>query len=120
MYRKNHTSVSTMLALVVLMTASLVHRAEAQNHRGVNQFPNIQLTTQDGNTVHFYDDLIKGKIVAINLIYTHCEYACPLETARLVQVQIASAPKAGTPSSAPRPVGPVPRMSRAKTGIIDL
>lgn len=87
MYRKNHTSVSTMLALVVLMTASLVHRAEAQNHRGVNQFPNIQLTTQDGNTVHFYDDLIKGKIVAINLIYTHCEYACPLETARLVQVQ---------------------------------
>jgi protein SCO1/2 len=25
--------------------------------------------------------------VAINLIYTHCEYSCPLETARLVQVQ---------------------------------
>src|SRR5215471_18130252 len=32
-------------------------------------------------------ELIKGKIVAIDLIYTNCEYACPLETARMVQVQ---------------------------------
>src|SRR5262249_20046739 len=33
------------------------------------------------------DDLIKGRTVAIDLIYTTCQYACPLETARLVQVQ---------------------------------
>ncbi|HEY2115870.1 MAG TPA: SCO family protein, partial [Candidatus Angelobacter sp.] len=49
--------------------------------------PNIELITQDGKKVHFYDDLIKGKIVAIDLIYTTCGYACPLETARLAQVQ---------------------------------
>src|SRR5262249_37148452 len=30
---------------------------------------------------------LKGKAVAINLIYTHCQDACPLETARLAQVQ---------------------------------
>jgi protein SCO1/2 len=60
----------------------------AQNSRwGANYFPNVTLTTQDGATVRFYDDLIKGKIVAINLIYTTCKYACPLETARLAQVQ---------------------------------
>ena len=60
----------------------------AQNSRwGANYFPNVPLTTQDGKTVHFYDDLIKGKIVAINLIYTTCKYACPLETARMRQVQ---------------------------------
>jgi protein SCO1/2 len=47
----------------------------------------VSLTTQDGATVHFYDDLIKGKIVVIELIYTHCIDACPLETARLAQVQ---------------------------------
>ncbi|HKB11310.1 MAG TPA: SCO family protein [Vicinamibacterales bacterium] len=47
----------------------------------------MELTTQDGKVVHFYDDLIKGKIVAIDLIYTTCQYACPLETARLAQVQ---------------------------------
>ncbi len=50
-------------------------------------FPNVELITQDGKKVHFYDDLIKGKIVAIDLIYTNCAYACPLETARLAQVQ---------------------------------
>src|SRR3954447_12031859 len=62
--------------------------AAGQNSRwGANYFPNVTLTTQDGASVHFYDDLIKGKIVAINLIYTTCKFACPLETARLAQVQ---------------------------------
>jgi protein SCO1/2 len=50
-------------------------------------FPNVQLTTQDGQKVRFYDDLLKGKSVAIDLIYTNCKDECPLETARLVQVQ---------------------------------
>jgi protein SCO1/2 len=63
-------------------------RVAADNARwGANYFPNVTLTTQDGAKVHFYDDLIKGKIVVIDLIYTTCKYACPLETARLVQVQ---------------------------------
>ena len=62
--------------------------AEAQNAQwGANYFPNVTLTTQDNRKVRFYDDLIKGKIVAVNLIYTSCKYACPLETARLAQVQ---------------------------------
>jgi protein SCO1/2 len=54
---------------------------------GMNHFPNVTLTTQDGKRVRFYDDLIKGKIVAINFIYSHCEFSCPLETARLAQVR---------------------------------
>ena len=49
-------------------------------------FPNVELTTHTGARVHFYD-LIKGKTVAIELIYTTCQFACPLETARLAQVQ---------------------------------
>ena len=62
--------------------------AAAQNARwGASYFPNVSLTTHRGQTVKFYDDLIKGKIVAIDLIYTSCQYACPLETARLAQVQ---------------------------------
>jgi protein SCO1/2 len=47
----------------------------------------VPLITQDGKTVHFYDDLLKDKIVAIDLIYTTCKYECPLETARLAQAQ---------------------------------
>ncbi len=64
-----------------------VDSAAAANRWGADYFPNVPLTTQDGNTVHLYDDLLKGKSVAINVIYTSCKDECPLETARLVQLQ---------------------------------
>jgi protein SCO1/2 len=54
---------------------------------GPGYFPNVTLTAHDGRTVRFYDDLLKGKAVAINAIYTTCRDECPVETARLVQVQ---------------------------------
>jgi protein SCO1/2 len=37
--------------------------------------------------VRFFDDLIKDKVVMINIIYTSCPDVCPLETARLREVQ---------------------------------
>ena len=58
-----------------------------QTRYGANYFPNFELTTQDGKKVRFYDDLLKDKIVAIDLIYTTCKYNCPIETALLSQVQ---------------------------------
>ncbi len=50
-------------------------------------FPNLVLTTHEGKQVHFYDDLIKDKIVTLNVFYTSCEAVCPLATANLVRVQ---------------------------------
>ena len=78
---------ATILLLCVAGVAFYVRPAVADDHYGAKYFTNLPLTTQDGKTVHFYDDVLKGKIVAINLIYTNCEYSCPLETARLAQVQ---------------------------------
>jgi protein SCO1/2 len=60
--------------------------APSNNRWGANYFPNVVLTTQDGKTVRFYDDLLKGKSVAINVIFTSCTDVCPLETANLVQL----------------------------------
>lgn len=57
------------------------------NRYGAGYFPNLPLVTQDGTTVRFYDDLLKGKSVAVNVIYTRCKDECPLETARMVQLQ---------------------------------
>jgi len=54
---------------------------------GSSYFPNTPLVTQDGKTVRFFDDLIKDKVVAINFIFTGCSDSCPVETARLRQVQ---------------------------------
>jgi protein SCO1/2 len=81
-----------ILAWIGLISAFLlllwVRPAKAGSTRwGADYFPNVPLTTQDGKTVHFYDDLLKGKVVAIALIYTQCQDQCPLETARMAEVQ---------------------------------
>ena len=54
---------------------------------GGDYFPNTLLTNQDGRQMRFFDDMIKGKVVVINFIFTSCSDSCPLETARLRQVQ---------------------------------
>jgi protein SCO1 len=51
-----------------------------------NYFPNLPVVTQDGKTLRFYDDVIKGKVVVISFIYTNCPDICPLTTARLALV----------------------------------
>src|SRR5262245_8811232 len=50
-------------------------------------FPNIVLTSHDGKKVRFYDDLIKDKIVMINMMYADCEGVCMPITMNLRKVQ---------------------------------
>ncbi|MBN3965204.1 SCO family protein [Pseudomonas gregormendelii] len=84
-----------VLLLVTCVLASrllLAHEAASATNGSVtpwggDYFPNTLLTNQDGQQVHFFDDLIKGKVVVINFIFTSCSDSCPLETARLRQVQ---------------------------------
>src|SRR5438445_2763797 len=85
---------ATIAAAAALWLNSLVNApytsaaaAAGDTRWGADFFPNVTFTTHQGRTVRFYDDLVKRKIVAIDLIYTTCKYACPLETARLAQVQ---------------------------------
>ena len=88
MLPKSWTRVAGVSALFISAVAFLLFtRPAAADGSASSHFPNVELITQDGKKVHFYDDLIKGKIVAIAFIYTTCQYACPLETARLAQVQ---------------------------------
>ncbi|HKX33465.1 MAG TPA: SCO family protein [Blastocatellia bacterium] len=58
-------------------------------------FPNILLTTHEGKRVRFYDDLIKDKIVMINLMYADCEGSCPIVTTNLTKVQKALGARVG-------------------------
>jgi protein SCO1 len=50
-------------------------------------FPNVLLTDQDNKKVHFYDDLIKGKIVIIQFMFSNCDRLCPMVTPNLLKVQ---------------------------------
>jgi protein SCO1/2 len=77
------SSAGFTLGLAILCTLQNASAADDPHGR----IPNTELITQDGKKVHFYDDLVKGRIVAIAFVYTTCQYACPLETARMAQVQ---------------------------------
>ncbi|HLB89947.1 MAG TPA: SCO family protein [Terriglobales bacterium] len=53
----------------------------------LSHFPNVVLKTQDNKPVRFYDDLIKGKVVMINFMFTSCDSLCPRATSNLAKVQ---------------------------------
>jgi protein SCO1/2 len=96
--RRKKSVVLAALAASLISALTLTHAraARAADRRwGADYFPNVPLVNQDGKTVHFYDDLIKGKSVVLDMIYTHCVDSCPLETARLVQVQKILGDKVG-------------------------
>ncbi|WP_439858634.1 SCO family protein [Pseudomonas sp. MBLB4136] len=50
-------------------------------------FPNVPLYTHEGEQVRFYDDLVRGKIVTVNMMYVDCSGACPTMTSNLRRVQ---------------------------------
>jgi protein SCO1 len=67
----------------------------AQQNWHKSYFPNVTLVTQDGKKVRFYEDLLRGKVVAINFIYTTCPDVCPMDTAALRRVQKLIGPNMG-------------------------
>ena len=79
---------SIAAGLLLLATLSLLGANPASAaRRGVDYFTNTPLVNQDGETLRFYDDVIKGKVVSINFMFTSCGDSCPLETAKLRKVQ---------------------------------
>ena len=80
---------STIGLAALLMTVALLPAAPAlaADIGEPGYFTNVPLTTHEGKVVRFYDDLLKGKSVVINLIYTTCTYSCPIETAKMAELQ---------------------------------
>jgi len=57
--------------------------------------PDIELLDQNGRKIHFYTDLVKGRTVAINFIFTTCTTICPPLGATFARVQKELGDKAG-------------------------
>jgi protein SCO1 len=86
--KKMQRHVLAGIAMLAALATGVPQSAEAQDRRwGEGYFPNLPVVTQDGKTLRFYEDLLKGKIVVINFIYTSCQDICPIATARLAQVE---------------------------------
>lgn len=75
----------TLLTGVLLAAGALWQPASGAG-RGAEYFSNAQVVTQDGESVKFYDDLIRDRMVLISFIFTSCKDLCPINTARLALV----------------------------------
>ena len=73
--------------LAVTFVAALVAvTGIAQTHKRL-AIPDIVVTTQNGTRVHFYDDLVRDRVVAMNFIFTSCTTICPIMGTRFARVQ---------------------------------
>jgi len=52
------------------------------------QIPDVKVLDQNGQRLNFYTDLVKGRNVAINFIFTTCTSVCPVLTATFRRVQV--------------------------------
>jgi cytochrome oxidase Cu insertion factor (SCO1/SenC/PrrC family) len=77
---------AAVITCALLLGTSLV-LAEDEESRAREYFTNLELINQDGETVRFFDDVLKDKVVVINFIFTNCEGACPLITHKLTLVR---------------------------------
>lgn len=56
-------------------------------------FTDTVLKDQNGRELRFYSDVLKDKVVMLNVIFTHCNDACPLITRKLREVREAMGPE---------------------------
>ena len=52
-----------------------------------NYFSDVVMVNQDGEEVRFYSDLLQGKIVVINTIFTTCTGVCPVMSKAFTRLQ---------------------------------
>jgi len=83
------------IAFALPASASTENQPAPDSAPRAGYFPNFALRTHENRVVRFYDDLIKGKIVIINMMYAQCEGICPAMTSNLVHVQAALADRIG-------------------------
>lgn len=57
--------------------------------------PDVAALDQNGKPLRFYSDLIKGKAVMLNFVFTSCTYVCPMQGANFSKLQAALGDRLG-------------------------
>ncbi|MBL8298089.1 MAG: SCO family protein [Rhodanobacteraceae bacterium] len=58
-----------------------------QGQTAAGRIADIPVQDQSGRPLHFHRDLVQGRLVAINFVFTRCTTVCPLLGARFAQIQ---------------------------------
>lgn len=70
-------------------TAAETIDATTRTHDAQAYFTETEVLDQDGRHLHFFSDVLKDRVVLLNVVYTSCEDACPLITRKLKAVRDA-------------------------------
>ena len=62
-------------------------KSDGMDDKAKAYFTDLPVITHDGQQVRFYSDLLKNKIVLINLFYGKCENSCPMVHTKLSKLQ---------------------------------
>jgi protein SCO1/2 len=87
---------ASLWALAFLLVLPIAARAAENAEAGPLAIPDVALTDQDGRTVHVYSDLIRGRRVAMNFVFTTCTTICPPMGANFERLQGVLGARAGT------------------------
>ena len=73
-----------------VLTAPAAVRSPAEKY-----FSDVELLNQDGQTMRFYSDVLKDRVVVINTFFTTCTGSCPPMNRNLEKVQEALGDRLG-------------------------
>ena len=78
-------SAALSATVIPAMSAAVSARTSSQPPR-TDYFTNVVVETHRGEKMRFYDQVLRGKRVVINMMYTACSGICPSNTANLMRV----------------------------------
>ena len=86
------TKASKAVILAVCFAAILaigvsINGIHAEMSPAAKYFPDAVLLDQNGEEMRFYSDLVKGKVVVINTIFTTCTGICPVMSKTFTRLQ---------------------------------
>ena len=77
--------VGAALGALVWVLSQGTTKQETADLPKINQIKEFQLTDQNGNIFGFQE--LKGKVWAVNFVFTRCQGHCPLMTERMAELQ---------------------------------
>lgn len=99
--RRSEFLLAGLLALIVAGAAS-AHELHGSAPTAPGSFtpiamtvPDVDVVDQNGRKLKFYRDLVEGRTVAINFVFTTCRTICPMLTATFSAVQNALGDRLG-------------------------
>ncbi len=87
MNRRGLLKTAAVTAAAPLLVPATARAQRIAYQSGAEWFTNVPLLNHEGRTVRFYDDLLRDKVVIVNLTYTECVGICPGTTQNLSYVQ---------------------------------